>query len=304
MRWGLPVVVSGGALLFLLTRIDFYEALRHVDARVALVLLPALLLYGALSLWIEALSLVRVLPSSSRPLTPWTCARVKAASYTLGLIHYGVGAGSLALLLRRRGAMSVSDAVGMVMLISLFDLGLLVALTALGAGLLSTREPAVQASLVVSAVVGMAAGFAFLRTASSFQRLERVRRLEFFRAAREASVQHLVELGALRLVFLLIFIALGAAALEAFGISVALGDLIVNIAGVALVSVLPIAVAGLGTGQVAFVYLFRGWADPGTLLACSLTLSAGMIALRAGIGLTFARELTRQALERMRAAES
>ncbi len=70
VRWGLPVVVSGGALLFLLTRIDFYEALRHVDARVALVLLPALLLYGALSLWIEALSLVRVLPSSSRPLTP------------------------------------------------------------------------------------------------------------------------------------------------------------------------------------------------------------------------------------------
>jgi hypothetical protein len=47
---------------------------------------------------------------------------------------------------------------------------------------------------------------------------------------------------------------------------------------------------------VAFVYLFRHWAGPEQLLACSLTLSAGIIVLRAGIGLLFARELTREAL--------
>lgn len=304
MRWALPALVSGGTLVFLLTRIDFLEALGHVDARVTRVLVPALLLYGVLSLWLEALSLVRVLPPSSQPLRVWTCAKVKAASYPLGLVHYALGAGSLALLLRRRGSMRVSDAVGMVTLISLFDLGLLLALTALGAGLLSTREPAVRASLGVFAVVGLLGGLAFLRTSVSFRSLDRVRNLEFFRAARESSARRLIELGVLRLLFLIVFIALGYAALEAFGVRVALGDLIVNVAGVALVSVLPIAVAGLGTGQVAFVYLFRGWAEPGTLLACSLTLSAGLIALRAGIGLLFARELTREALEDARGAEA
>jgi hypothetical protein len=190
------------------------------------------------------------------------------------------------------------------MLISLFDLGLLLALTALGAGLLSTREPAVQASFGVAAVVAITAGVAFLRTSASFRSLDRVRSLEFFRALREASPRILVELGILRLLFLLCFVGLGAAALEAFGISVTLGDLIVNLAGVALVSVLPIAVAGLGTGQVAFVYLFRGWADPGTLLACSLTLSAGLITMRAGMGMMFARELTREALVAARKAEA
>jgi hypothetical protein len=200
--------------------------------------------------------------------------------------------------------MRVTDAAGIVMLISIFDLGLLLALTALGAGLLSTREPAVQAGFGVAAVAGIALGFAFLRASSSFRALDRVRNMEFFRAAREASPRNLVELGVLRLLFLLSFITLGAAALEAFGVSVPVGDLIVNIAGVALISVLPIAVAGLGTGQVAFVYLFRDWSDPGTLLACSLTLSAGLITLRAAIGLVFARELTREALVAARKAEA
>jgi hypothetical protein len=296
--------VSVGTLGFLLLRIDLRSALDHVDARVAGVLIPSLLLYAGLSLWIEALSLVRLLPNSSAALTSWTCAKLKAASYTLGLLHYALGAGGLALLLRRRGTMGVTDAVGIVMLISIFDLGLLLALTALGAGLLSTREPAVQASFGVAAVVGLALGFAFLRTSASFRSLDRVRNLEFFRALREASPRCLVELAALRMLFLFSFVALGAAALGAFGISVTLGDLIVNLAGVALVSVLPIAVAGLGTGQVAFVYLFRDWADPGTLLACSLTLSAGLITVRAAIGLTFARELTREALVAARKAEA
>jgi hypothetical protein len=296
VKWVLPVAVSGGTLIFLLTRIDFREMAGHVDARVALVLVPSLLAYGAWSLWIEALSLARLLPPSSQSLTPWICAKIKAASYPLALVHYALGAGALALLLRRRGSTGISDAAGIVTLIALFDLGILLVLTALGAALISTRAPAVQVSLLLAALLGIAAGFAFLRTSFSLGPLERVRNLDLFRAAREARAGTLVELGALRFLFVSSFIAMAGAALAAFGILVPVGDLIVNVAGVSLVVVLPIAVSGLGTGQVAFVYLFRHWAEPEALLACSLTLSAGMIVLRAGIGLLFARELTREAL--------
>ena len=73
LRWALPALISGGTLAFLLTQIDFVEALGHVDAGVALVLVPALLLYGLLSLWLEALSLVRVLPPESGPLMKSVC---------------------------------------------------------------------------------------------------------------------------------------------------------------------------------------------------------------------------------------
>jgi hypothetical protein len=291
-------------MAFLLTRIDFHQMAGHVDTRVALVLVPSLLTYGALSLWLEALSLSRLLTPSSLPLSQWSCAKIKAASYPLALIHYALGAGTLALLFRRRGAMGISDAAGMVMLIALFDLGLLLVLTAVGAALLATRAPAVQVSLVLAALLGIAAGFAFLRISFSLGPLDRVRNLDLFRAAREAPGRILVELGALRLLFVSSFIALGGAALAAFRIAVPIGDLIVNVAGVSLVAVLPIAVSGLGTGQVAFVYLFRHWAGPEALLACSLTLSAGIIVLRASIGLLFARELTREALVAAREVEA
>ena len=68
----------------------------------------------------------------------------------------------------------------------------------------------------------------------------------------------------------------------------------------ALVGALPIAVAGIGPGQIAALEVFRGIAPPETLLALSLVLSVGLIALRAGMGLLFAREFTREALEQTR----
>jgi hypothetical protein len=70
----------------------------------------------------------------------------------------------------------------------------------------------------------------------------------------------------------------------------------VGILVVAVVAALPIAVAGLGPGQLAFVEVFRDLASRETLLVISLVLSAGMITLRVGMGLLFAREFAREAL--------
>jgi hypothetical protein len=114
----------------------------------------------------------------------------------------------------------------------------------------------------------------------------------------------LIELGVLRLVFAMTFVSLIAVALHSFGITVPPSQLIVSTLAVALVSALPIAVAGIGTGNAAFVYLFRQYADPQTLLACSLAVSAGMIGFRAGIGLLFAREYASEAIDAVRRGEA
>ena len=80
--------------------------------------------------------------------------------------------------------------------------------------------------------------------------------------------------------------------------------LAVGVAAVSLVASLPIAVAGLGTGQVAFVYMFRHWGSPEILLASNLALTVGLILMRAGTGLIFAREFTREALAAAREAKT
>lgn len=300
LRRVLPFVVSAAILAFLLSRVDARGVVDELSRRAVLVLGVAILVYGALSLGLEAISLARVTAAARARLHLATCARLKAASYPLSLLHYGLGAAALTLLVHRRARIAVSNAAGMVLLLSSLDLAVLLVLAITGVGLLGTQAPALRAGVVGGAVVAIAAGFALLRAPAALGPLERLRSLAVFAALRQASARLLVELACLRLLFVLVFVALAAAALAAFQIRVPVGDLVVGVAVVALVSALPIALSGLGTGQVAFVYLFRPWAEPERLLACSLVLSAGLIAMRAALGLVFAREFTREAFDATR----
>lgn len=296
----LPVVVSAGALAVLFASIDPAGLLDTLSWNVALIFVPALLAYGGLSLAIEALSIVRLI----RPVPPgfglWTAARIKCSSYLLAIVNYALGAGALSVLLRRRAGLGLGTAAGVVLLISSTDLLLLLTLASAGTVAADTAAPAVRAGVLAAAGLGFVGGLTLLRAPASLGPLERIRSLAVFGALRTTPLLRLAELVGLRLLFTVSFVALGGAGFFAFGIVPPASDLVVGILIVALVATLPIAVAGLGTGQAAFVYVFRELADRETLLAVSLVLSTGMIALRAAMGLAFARELSREALEQTR----
>ena len=143
-------------------------------------------------------------------------------------------------------------------------------------------------------------GIALLRYPGSLGPLERLRSLTIFDALRGASLAQLLRLAALRAVFSVCFIGVAASAFVAFEVSVEPALLVGGVMALALVGAAPIAVSGIGPGQVAAVAIFRGTAPPETLIALSLVLSAGLIALRAALGLLFAREFTKEALEQTR----
>ena len=304
LGWILPFVISGAAFAFLLQRIDARAVLESVPIDAAWIGIPAMLAYGAFSLWIEGLSLTHLVPHQGAGLDVWICARIKAASYPLQLIHYGLGGGTLAVLIRRRAGLTLADSAGVVITIALFDLAMLMVLAALGAALLATQAPALRAGVVTAVFAGIIGGFLLLRSPVSLGPFERIRSLSLFRAIRTSPLRALVAVAGLRLAFVTGFIALGWSLLTAFDLRVPIGDFVVGFAAVALVSALPIAVSGLGTGQLAFVEFFQPWGHPEVLLACSLTLSLGLILLRAGIGLAFARELTREGLSAVQEANS
>jgi hypothetical protein len=304
LRWGLPFVVSGGVLAFLLARLDARAVLERITADVWLLLVPALLAHAALSLALDAASLRRLAAAAAAPLPLSTCARIRAASYPLALLHYGLGAATLTILLRRRGGLPVAAAAGAVLLLALLDLGVLLVLTAAGAALLASSAPALRAGVVAGAAAAMLGGLALLRAPVRMGPLDRLRALAFLAPARTAPPRVLAHLVLLRLLFVVAFVALVGAALLAFDVRVPVGDLIVGVAAVSLVAALPIAFSGIGTGQAAFVFVFRPFAEPETLLACSLALSAGILLLRAGIGLAFAGEFAREALHAAREVQA
>ena len=306
VQWVVPVAVSVAVLALLIGRddIDLLGVLRSIRPSVAQTLVPAFLVYGGVSLWIEAVSLVRMSGTSREVFSLATAARVKAASYLAYTAHYTLGLGALTVLLRRRAGLSLGDAAGVVLLIAFYDLGVALILVTVGALMLGADTPGVRAGVVALTGFAVVAGFAFLRAPFDLGPLERIRSLSIFGAVRTARVRALLELAALRVGFSFTFVGVIGAGLHAFGVDVPPAELIVNTLLVALVAALPIAVAGIGTGNAAFVYAFRAYGDPQTLLACSLAVAAGMIALRAGIGLVFAREFAREAIAAVRRGEA
>jgi hypothetical protein len=163
-----------------------------------------------------------------------------------------------------------------------------------------TDAPTVRAGIVAIAGLGFFGGLVLLRAPASFGPLERIRSLAVFEALRSTPARRMAELAAMRVSFACCFIGIAGATFHAFGIAIQTSTLVVGMMILAVVGALPIAVAGLGTGQIAAVYVFQGVAEPETLIALSLVLSAGLITLRAGMGMLFAREFTREALQETR----
>jgi len=296
----LPAAVSAVALAWVLKRFELGRLADALSWDVLLWLVPALLGYGAVTLLLEALSILRLIERPPPGFGAWTAARIKCASYLLAIVNYTLGGAALTLLLRRRAALPLGVAASVVLLVSMTDLVVVLGLGALGAATIQAGGPTLRAGVAATAGLGFFAGLALLRAPGSLGPLERLRTLSVFDALRHTPASRLLELLALRVIFCLAFFAVGGFAFQAFGIEISGARLVLGMAIMAIVGALPIAVAGLGTGQIAAVYVFEGVATAETLVALSLVLSAGLIALRAGMGILFAREFTREALEQGR----
>ena len=297
----LPALVSAGILVWLLRGIDPQALVEALGWRVAGIMIAALLAYGAATLWLEAISIQRLLLTVPARLPLWTIARIKCASYLLAILHYALGAAALSLLLHRRASLPLGRAASIVILVASVDLIVVLALAGLGTASLRSG-PDLHASILLGALVLFFGGLTLLRVPAALGPLERLRELAIFEGLRTVPPARLCELFALRAAFGLCFVSVCAAAFLAFEVSVPLVRLVPGMLIVALVAALPIAVAGLGTSQAAFVFLFAGYASQEKLLAMSLVLSAGLLLLRAGMGLVFAREFTREALRDTRSA--
>lgn len=302
-RHALPVAVSASTLVALAVRIHPREILAATTLEALRALTPPLLVYAAVTLSIEARCIVRLCPPEATPLDLWTAARIKAASYLVQVLHYGLGVGALTYLLQRRTGVSAVRAAGITLMISFLDLAILLSLAASSVALVRSPAPEVRVGLLAGLAAAILGGIALLRAPGSLGPLDRLRDSPAFAAARATPAPVFAEIALLRAIFVSAFIALIAAALRAFDVVVPLGTLVTSVVLLSLVAALPIAVAGLGTGQAAFLYVFRGRAAPETLLACSLTLSVGLLMVRVLLGLAFAREYGREVLAQAEKSE-
>ena len=306
LRRALPVVVSLSLVAYLAATIDLRAAADHLSLATTLRFAGPLLLWNFATLAIESHCLHRVTAATGRPIAHLAAARIKAACYLLSLLHYTAGAAALSLLLRRRMETSLVAAVSAVSLIALLDMGSVVGLAALAAAALPEAGAALRGGLLAGLSLAVVGGFVFLRAPRALGPLEPLRALAVLQAARTIRTRWLLELAALRVLFVASYVALTAALFRAFDVDFELVALAMKVAVLLSISALPIAAAGIGTAQLAFVTLFRGSAPEPELLSMSVLLSLGLTLARALLGLLFSRELVREvvALQSSTRAES
>ncbi|MCZ6569841.1 MAG: lysylphosphatidylglycerol synthase domain-containing protein [Deltaproteobacteria bacterium] len=297
----LPVVASVAILVWLLEGIDFGALADALSWRVAGLMTVAMLAYGAVALWLEVVTITRLLQDEEATLSHWNAARIKSASYLLGMVNYALGVAALSLLLHRRASVPLGRAAGLVILVSSADLIVVLLLAGMSAAVMQTG-PGLHAGVLLVGLVGFFGGLLLLRMPGSLGPLEKLRQLPIFDGLRTITPRRLAELFALRLIFSACFVSVCASSFYAFDVRVPMLELVSGVLIVALVGAVPIGVAGLGTTQAAFLYLYSEYASQETLLAMSLVLTAGMLLLRAAMGMVFAREYTREALESARTA--
>ncbi|MCR9095878.1 MAG: hypothetical protein NXI30_16780 [bacterium] len=298
-RTAVPSVVSVALLAWVLDRIDIRLALDHVTVEVLLRFFPTLVLFTAVGVAIEAHSLHRVVagrPEEAAPLPRRVAARLKAACYLIGVLNHLIGAGGLALLVSRRTGASFAVASGMVLLLALLDVGAVLTSIVLGGSLLQVDDVGLRLGGVAVLVAMVVAGFAFLRAPVDLGPLEVVRELPLFDAARLVPLPLLLELALVRLCMLVCFASLVGGLFLAFDVEITLLELVFGIGVMLAVAALPLAIAGIGTGQVVFVAVFRDLARDAELLAMSIVLTTSIIVTRALLGLLFAPEFTREAI--------
>jgi uncharacterized membrane protein YbhN (UPF0104 family) len=282
---------------YLAVRIDLRAAIDHLSIATTLRFLGPLIAWNGVTLLIEAHCLHLVTTASGRAISRATAARIKSACYLLSLFHYAAGATALAFLLSRRMESSLSRAASAVFVIALLDVGSVAGMALLAGALMPAAGAGLRSGLLLALLSGVAGGFLVLRSSRGLGPFEFLREIEILAGFRAIPLRTLMELIGLRIVFVACYVGMVAGLFWAFGVEVGLFELALKVAMLLLISALPIAVAGIGTAQVAFVTLFSGSAPDAELLSMSILMSVALTFARALLGLTFARELTRESRE-------
>lgn len=286
-------------LVVLFTRIPFDEVLDALE-RVAIAPFATLviasiviaLLSDSLGYWVAT---ARV-GGLSVELSLLGMARLRAASYVFSLLNYAAGQGSIIYLLNRNYRVAVSRAISAVLLVNASSVLVICLATGLGAtaGAIPT-DPTLRLIVWLMAL-GVPAYFAVLIANPRF--LQGVRMIGPLLAVGAPGTLAVI---ATRVAHFAIQITAHYFVLLLFDIHPSFYDAVTRLPLLFLVAAVPITPAGLGTSQVAAVYLFAEFAPDATLearqatvLAYSLAFQTVGMVVQTAISIPFARRFTVQ----------
>jgi uncharacterized membrane protein YbhN (UPF0104 family) len=231
---------------------------------------------------------------------PWRGVLIaRGATYLLGLLNFAIGQGGMGLYLHRAGVAPLR-AVGTLLFVLATQVAALAAVAAAG-GMADMAAGGAWLSRALPILAALAAAFALYLVLLAWRPAWLARR-ELLAPAVAAGGGGFLRAAAARLPHALLMIAGMWLALRLWGIPLPLGRGLVVLSVAVLITVLPVAPAGLGTLELALVAMVSPYA-PGAavaaqradVLAFSLVYHLFGVATQALLGLLCLARMTRQA---------
>ena len=224
---------------------------------------------------------------------------VRGATYLLALVNYTVGQGAIVYFVNRSRGVPILRGTAAVLLVMGINILLLLLLTTVGMFITPDLPPSLH-----KIVLGAYAALAVYITLHIMKPRWLTSRPIFDVLFSAGLSGHLRAL-AVRVPHIGILMVLSISSLYAFGVKVPLTQALVCLPIVYFISVLPIAVMGLGTTQAALIYFFASYAPGATpaaakasVLAASLVSQAVALVIQGIIGAFCMRnQLARQLRE-------
>jgi hypothetical protein len=223
---------------------------------------------------------------------------VRGATYLLAFLNYTVGQGAIVYFVKRSRGVPILKGTAAVLLVMGINILLLLLLTTLGLFVNPDLPPALR-----NIVLGAYGALAVYITLIAIKPRWLTSRPIFDVLFSAGLLGHLKAL-AVRIPHIGILMVFTYSSLHAFGVKVPVTQALLCLPIVYFISVLPIAVMGLGTTQIALVYFFAKYAPGGaeaakaTIVTASLVTQAAAWVVQGAIGaLCMRNQLARQLSE-------
>ena len=283
----IPWLVSGAILVFLFYRIDreqFIVSLFKADLHIYL---PLVMFFILIWYFIEAQNIQKLYQYFGIDVSYPEMLKIRGATFLLMIINYGLGAGGIALYMKKIRNVPIFKSVGMFFYYMVIESGAITFLAMMGC--LFTSESSVMLDRIFMLCLGLFlfynAEIVILRNMPAWGFLRRLREKSFFHVFRTCTLRSYAGLFFYRSCYFLTFVVFFYFALRAFHIEIPMLTLTALVPIIFFVGNLPITPFGLGTIQAAMLYFFKSYSSEANILAVSIVYSTSLIFFRAVIGL-------------------
>lgn len=287
----LPWVISLLIIAFLFWRIDYLKFLESLEMAEISVYIPLVVIFVFVWFFVETWNIMRLYQYFGHSVNYNTMLSIRGATFLLMIINYGLGAGAVAMYLKKLKGVSLLRSTGILFYYMVVE-SAGIALMA-GAGfLLAGGSSGIQAwvfYLASGLFIFYNVEIIVLKYIPALGFLKRFVNSSIVLPVRESTFATYVKICSQRMFYFMTFVVFFYFAVRAFHMDIPLMTLLALVPIIFFVGNLPVTPFGLGTIQAAMLYFFKDYGTPANILAMSLVYTVSLMILRAMIGIYYLR---------------